>query len=202
LNSKRYWRSWCSKPLAEGSMNVDLPASTDSDDTDLIIAVQARDRSAFGRLYLSYHPRLTAFLAQVTTRRENVEEIIHDTFMNIWAFAKEGQRESKASIWIMEIAFRSAMRKLRRQDVPSLSSVNDLVQNADRAQDAGAKDWLRCGLSRLPVEQRITLMLAYQMGYSVEEIARITRSSVDTVKSRMLHARVGLRRHAKRPILR
>jgi DNA-directed RNA polymerase specialized sigma24 family protein len=59
-----------------------------------------------------------------TSLRENVEEIIHDTFMIIWALANEFRRESKASTWIMEIACRTAMRNLRRQgDVSSLRPV-------------------------------------------------------------------------------
>jgi RNA polymerase sigma-70 factor, ECF subfamily len=48
-------------------------------------------------------------------------------------------------------------------------------------------------LSRLPVEQRLTLELAYNMGHSLEEIAVITECPVGTVKARMFHAREKLR---------
>jgi RNA polymerase sigma-70 factor (ECF subfamily) len=52
---------------------------------------------------------------------------------------------------------------------------------------------LQHGLSRLPIEQRLTLELAYQMGHSLEEIAVITDCPVGTVKARMFHAREKLR---------
>jgi anthranilate phosphoribosyltransferase len=49
------------------------------------------------------------------------------------------------------------------------------------------------GLARLPVEQRVTLELAYGAGHSLEEIASIMDCQVTTVKARMFHARVKLR---------
>ncbi len=172
-------------------------SSTDCDDLGLIIAVQARDRLAFEKLYLGYHDRLTRFLARFTKCLENIEEIIDDTFMVIWMRAKDFRHESKVSTWIIGIAYRIAMKQLRRQrHVSSLQSVGDLPESGDPTADIDTADWLSCALARLPPEQRITLTLAYQMGYSVKEIARITESPVGTVKSRMFHARVKLHEHA------
>ena len=173
-------------------------SSTDCDDLGLIIAVQARDRPAFEKLYLGYYFRLTRFLARFTMSPENIEEIINDTFMVIWMRAKDFRHESKVCTWIFGIAYRTAMKQLRRpRHVSSLQSVGDLPESGDPTADIDTTDWLSCALSRLPLEQRITLTLAYQMGYSVKEIARITESPVGTVKSRMFHARVKLHEHAR-----
>ena len=172
-------------------------SSSDCADVSLIIAVQARDRLAFEQLYLGYYHRLTRFLARFTKNLENIEEIINDTFMVIWQRAKNFRHESKVSTWIIGIAYRTAMRQLRRQQhVSSLQSVGDLPESSDPTTDIDTKDWISCALARLPLEQRITLTLAYQMGYSVKEIARITESPVGTVKSRMFHARLKLHEHA------
>ena len=46
---------------------------------------------------------------------------------------------------------------------------------------------------QLPVAQRLTLELAYHQGHSCEEIAQIMNCPVNTVKTRMYHARVKLR---------
>ena len=172
-------------------------SSTDFDDLGLIVAVQARDRLAFEKLYLGYYYRLTRFLVRFTKCLENIEEIINDTFMVVWMRAKDFRHESKVSTWIMGIAYRTAMKHLRRQKhVSALQSVGDLPESGDPAKDIDTKDWLSCALARLPLDQRITQTLAYQMGYSVKEIARITESPVGTVKSRMFHARVKLHEHA------
>jgi RNA polymerase sigma-70 factor (ECF subfamily) len=171
-------------------------SSTDCDDLGSIIAVRARDRLAFEKLYLGYYQRLTRFLGRFTIR-ENIEEIINDTFMVIWMHAKDFRHESKVSTWIIGIAYRTAMRQLRRQrHVSSRQPVGDFSESDDPITDIETKDWLSCALACLPLEQRITVTLAYQMGYSVEEIARITESPLGTVKSRMFHARIKLHEHA------
>jgi RNA polymerase sigma-70 factor (ECF subfamily) len=60
--------------------------------------------------------------------------------------------------------------------------------------DAETADSLRRGLETMPFEHRSTLILAYQMGCSLEEIAAITSVPIGAVKDRMLHARETLRR--------
>ena len=55
------------------------------------------------------------------------------------------------------------------------------------------QDWISHGLAELPEEQRLTLEMAYFLGYSCEEIAAITGSPVGTIKARMFHAREKLR---------
>jgi RNA polymerase sigma-70 factor (ECF subfamily) len=64
---------------------------------------------------------------------------------------------------------------------------------ADPVLAAEISDWVAHGLTQLPIEQRLTLELAYTMGYSLEEIAAITEAPVGTVKARMFHARQKLR---------
>jgi len=45
----------------------------------------------------------------------------------------------------------------------------------------------------LPLEQRLVLEFAYDMGYSCEEIAEIMDCPVNTIKTRLFHARRKLR---------
>jgi RNA polymerase sigma-70 factor (ECF subfamily) len=53
-------------------------------------------------------------------------------------------------------------------------------------------DRLEHRLNRLHLEERVTLALAYQMGFSIDEIAEITEVAPATVKTRMFQARTGL----------
>jgi len=48
-------------------------------------------------------------------------------------------------------------------------------QTVDPVHATEVRDWLTHGLNRLPPEQRLTLELTYLMGYSVEEIAAISK---------------------------
>lgn len=176
-----------------------LPAKNSPKERDgaLLVAVAAGDRRALEELYLSYHRRLARFLSRFTSRYENVEEIINDTFMVVWQSAKDFRNASQVSTWIIGIAYRTALKSFRRQKNHAVArSLEDYPeQTVDPTFDAEVHDWLQHGLSRLPIEQRLTLELAYQMGHSLEEIAAITDCPVGTVKARMFHAREKLRQY-------
>ena len=160
-------------------------------------AVAAGDRHALEELYLGYHRRLARFLSRFTKRYENIEEIINDTFMVVWQSAGDFRSASQVSTWFIGIAYRTALKSIRRQkNHAGAGSLDDHPeQTVDPTMATEVHDWLQHGLSRLPVEQRLTLELAYHMGHSVEEIAAITDCPVGTVKARMFHAREKLRQY-------
>jgi len=166
-------------------------------DSDLLAAVAAGSRPALERLYHGYHRRLARFLSRFTSRYENVEEIINDTFMVVWQSAKDFRSASQVSTWIFGIAYRTALKSLRRQKnhaaALSLDESPELI--VDPEADAEVQDWVTHGLNCLTVEHRLTLELAYRMGHSLEEIAAITDTPVGTVKARMFHARRKLREY-------
>jgi RNA polymerase sigma-70 factor, ECF subfamily len=166
-------------------------------DCDLLAAVAAGSRSALEQLYHGYHRKLARFLSRFTSRYENVEEIINDTFMVVWQNANDFRNDSRVSTWIFGIAYRTALKSLRRQknQAAALSLDESPEQSVDPQADAEVQDWVACGLNCLTVEHRLTLELAYRMGHSLEEIAAITDTPVGTVKARMFHARRRLREY-------
>jgi RNA polymerase sigma-70 factor (ECF subfamily) len=169
-------------------------------DRDLLAAVAGGDRRALEQLYLAYHRRLARFLVRFTPAYENVEEIINDTFMAVWRSAKDFRNASQVSTWIIGIAYRTALKSIRRQkNHMGAANLDDCPeQSFDPTFDAETRDWLKHGLSQLPPEQRLTLELAYHVGHSLEEIAAITECPVGTVKARMFHAREKLRQYLPR----
>lgn len=169
-------------------------------DRELVRRVAARERVAFDQLYLAYHRRLSRFLMRFADNYEAVEEIINDTMFVVWQKADDFRGDSQVSTWIFGIAFRRAMKSSRHLQVQrrvEASACEDLPDDAEifQAQDHdGARaDWLAQGLALLPLEQRMILGLAYFLGHSCEEIAKIADCPVNTVKTRMFHARKRLR---------
>jgi RNA polymerase sigma-70 factor (ECF subfamily) len=166
-------------------------------DEQLLSAVARGDNGALDTLYLGYHRRLARFLARISPRYETVEEIINDTFMVVWQHAKEFRGASRVSTWIIGIAYRIALKSLRNNDglTHARSSETLPEESFDPAGPAELRDWLGHALNKLPLEQRLTMELAYHMGHSVDEIAQITGCPPGTVKARMFHAREKMRRH-------
>jgi RNA polymerase sigma-70 factor (ECF subfamily) len=173
--------------------------AADADEMDLISAVRGHDRAALSTLYRRYYPRIRRFLAGFTPPLRDPDAIIIDTFMSVWMQATDSWREAGVSAWIMGIAYRMARRQMREQ--PSLPPIAQDRRDPPRTSVGGesnldSEDRLPRALARLPLEQRITLMLAYQMGYSLQEISYITQLPFDIVESRMRQARSSLRREA------
>lgn len=172
-------------------------SSATQGDNDLLAAVATGDSLALETLYLKYHRRLGHFVSRFTPRYENAEEIVNDTFIAVWQGAKNFCSASRVSTWIFGIAYRTALNSLRRQKNHNVArSLDDCPQQTiDPCLETEVQDWLTHGLNHLPIEQRLTVELAYRVGYSMEEIAAITNSPVGTVKARIFHAREKLRRY-------
>jgi len=166
-------------------------------DSELLERIAHGDRRALEQLYLGYHRRLVRFLSRIARRYETVEEIINDTFMVVWQHAAQFRGASRVSTWIFGIAYRVALKSLRQNDglLRARSGVDPPEQTVEPLRDTELSNWVEIALMQLPHEQRLTIELAYHMGYSVEEIAAISDCPVGTVKARMYHAREKLRRY-------
>jgi RNA polymerase sigma-70 factor (ECF subfamily) len=170
---------------------------SDLEDAALIALVASGDRVAFEKLYSAHHYRISRFLARFIRSRENLEEIIDDTFMVVWRNARHFRHASRLSTWIVGIGYRTALKSLRGTQYQMVSkNIEDLTEHRpNHAVECEQKDWVKKGLDRLPLEQRLILELAYGLGHSIEEIAAITCSPIGTVKTRMFHAREKLRHY-------
>src|SRR6202163_2215391 len=130
-------------------MTVPAKNSAREHDNDLLVAIAAGDRQALEELYLGYHRRLARFLLRFTPRYENVEEIINDTFMVVWQSAKDFRYASQVSTWIFGIAYRTALKLLRRQKnhAAALSLDEYSEQTIDPTFETEVQDWLQHGLN-------------------------------------------------------
>jgi RNA polymerase sigma-70 factor (ECF subfamily) len=156
----------------------------------LMRRIAEHDRAAFKELYLLYHRRLARFLTRLTTRYDVAEEIINDTFWVVWQRAADFRGASQVSTWIMGIAYRRGLKTLRGlHPLPATPEHEWEPAIEEPWKPAEMQEWLAAGLARLPLEQRLVLELAYHLGHSCEEIALIMDCPVNTVKTRMFHAR-------------
>jgi RNA polymerase sigma-70 factor, ECF subfamily len=175
-------------------VNAALRSSHTED--DLLEKISAGDREALRELYLIYHQRLTRFLLRFTRRHDLVEEAINDTLYVVWCKAGEFRGDSRLSTWIMGIAYRCALKTLRRRGHQLLHAVpieDEPLPAPDELDAAETGEWVALAMQQLPPDQRLTLELAYGQGHSCEEISQIMNCPVSTVKTRMYHARTKLR---------
>lgn len=164
------------------------------EEVNLLARIVAGDKHAFETLYRSYFPRLSRFLGRMTRSAALIEEIINDTMLVVWQKAQRYDGSCKVSTWIFAIAYRKALKGLHLQDDPVESDAEQYEAGGQYAPEyqlnlQQLRRALAQALELLPVQQRLVMLLAYyhDMGYA--EIAEVLDCPVNTVKTRMFHAR-------------
>jgi RNA polymerase sigma-70 factor, ECF subfamily len=164
---------------------------------DLIARTGAGDLKAFEELYNLYHRRMARFLTRLTRRYDIAEEVINDTFWVVWRKAGSFRGDSQPSTWIFGIAYRKARNAFRasaRTAEQNLTAELAPLTSEGPSDAEELRDWLGRALVQLPLEQRLALQLCYELGHSCEEIAAIMGCPVNTVKTRLFHARAKLQK--------
>lgn len=164
-------------------------------DVNLIQRVATKDKVAFEELYRHYYSQLSRYLSRLLRRPEMVEEVVNDTLFVVWEKASQFQGRSKVSTWITGIAYLKGIKALDRikkmpeQNVDSVFALEQLEEENNFIVKLGLREWIRSGLDKISPEQRSVVELTYYFGYSYIEISEIMGCPVNTVKTRMFHAR-------------
>ena len=169
------------------------------DELALLRQVAAKDRKAFEALYHLYYRRLFGYLLRVTRRADLVEEVLNDVMFAIWTGAAGFDGRSRPSTWIFGIAYHKALKGMARRPQERDSNEDRVAEpvDGDEPESLMARRELATvlgtALGALPPDQRAVVELAYYQGLGYTEIAEIVGCPVNTVKTRMFHARRRLR---------
>ena len=172
------------------------PLGPDCDaEAALVARVAAREQAAFAELYGIYRRRLARFLGRFLASPATIDETINDVMFVVWQEASRFELRSKVSTWIFGIAWHKALKALERQK--RRAAPQELPEQVERPDESASalenREWLGRALDRLSPDQRLVVELTFFVGYSYKEIAEIADCPVNTVKTRMFHARHRLR---------
>ena len=167
-------------------------------EVDLVARIGVGDRKALEELYNLYHRRLARFVTRLTRHYDVAEEVINDTFWIVWRKARDFRGDSQPSTWILGIAYRKARNAFRSSSrilaMENPEAPPPPLTSEESLKTEELRDWLVHALVQLPVEQRLAVELCYELGYSCEEISSIMSCPVNTVKTRLFHARAKLQK--------
>jgi RNA polymerase sigma-70 factor (ECF subfamily) len=128
-----------------------------------------------------------AVLLRLLRRRELAEEALHDVFVRVWLRAASfDPARGPAMGWLVAIARNIAFDHHRRHR-RELASLGDPIEELpDPRSDAGTaldrRALIDC-LDRLEPEPRRCVLLAYQGGYSYDELSTMLGRPSGTIKS-------------------
>ena len=154
--------------------------------------LRRRDPDLLDRLIEQYQHRLLRFLVSLVHDRPTAEDIFQETWMRVLEQGHRYDPRHNFSTWLLTIARNLAIDRMRRkrpdalEDLPPTSEpavrgpgAFDLAVQHEQAERLGS------ALERIPSEQREVIVLRFQEGMSLEEIAGVTKAPLSTVKSRL-----------------
>jgi RNA polymerase sigma-70 factor (ECF subfamily) len=166
----------------------------DADELSVLLSRCAlRDQHAFRTLYQLCSAKLFAVAARITRRRDWAEEVLQESFINIWNHAA-GYNTAKSApmTWMTAIVRNRALDLLRRpREVEIGEDHEDLMASLPdespgpeelfkRSMEAGA---LAECMKQLTGEQQKSIALAFFNGLSHGELARQMQKPLGTVKT-------------------
>jgi RNA polymerase sigma factor (sigma-70 family) len=159
---------------------------------------ESRDTAAFRVLFDFFAPRVRAFVAKRSADSSVVEDVVQETFVNIWRKAHlYDPAKASAATWVYTVARNARIDLVRKMNRPALD-MNDPALVADPVDtphqlmsQAEESARLERALAGLPAEQREVLRLAFFADMPHAEVAKALGLPLGTVKSRI---RLALRR--------
>lgn len=161
-----------------------------AEDRELWKRISQGDADSFDAFYRENAPRLQVFLRQITGNRQAAEDIMQETFTQIWSRPNGFQPErGTLRAYLYGIGRKRAADWWRKQGDSDLATGDQgSISQTETVSIVG--DAFR----RLAEEQRALLWLREVEGQSYAELAVILEIPVGTVRSRLFAAREALRR--------
>ena len=174
-------------------------------DEQLIKQFQEGDRQSYNELVFRYKDKILNFLYRFVYDMDLAEDLAQETFLKVY-LKKDSYREiSKFSTWMYTIASNLAkteLRKIKRRKTYSISEISDVDrevnffvqdENSDDKLDDNESNILHESIFELEEDFRTIIILREIQELSYENISKILKLPLGTVKSRINRGKLKLR---------
>jgi RNA polymerase sigma factor (sigma-70 family) len=176
------------------------------DEQALIASARKGDVRAFNQLVMLHQTMVYNLAYRILSDPDAAADATQDAFLS--AFKAIGRfRGGSFKAWLLRIVTNACYDQLRRKQRRPASSLDDLPVEADhttylrdpaRLPDEVVERHelnrvIQAGISTLPTDQRVVVVMSDLQGLSYNEIADATGLSLGTVKSRLSRGRAKLR---------
>lgn len=177
-------------------------------DEDLVAEALAGDRDAFGVLVQRHQRGLVNFVFRLVGSRDLATDLAQEVFLKVFVSLDSFDPRYRFTTWLYRIASNASIDQLRRKQPRTLSLSQPAPEDEAPAPPALAgndptpDDMLRlreletrldAAIADLPPAYRQLILLRHRQHCRYDEIARITRLPLGTVKNRIFRAREILR---------
>jgi len=169
----------------------------ESETSSIARGLRRRDPDVLDRLIEQYQHRLLRYLVSLSGNRELAEDLFQETWIRVLERGDQYDGKHEFSTWLYAVARNLTIDYLRRKHPVSLDGLMEDDEHAPlEPADTRPSAWevvaqhelaerITAALVSIPVEYREAVVLRFQEGLALEEIATVTRAKLGTVKSRL-----------------
>jgi RNA polymerase sigma-70 factor (ECF subfamily) len=178
------------------STRISTAAPAELSDKALVQLIADEDKRALKLLYVRHHDRVRRFVTRLTGNESTAEEVVNEVFLEVWRHAGQFEGRSQVATWLMSIARFKAISECRRRseaqlDERSAAVIEDPSDTpATSMHKRERSDILQKCLAKLTPLHREVINRIYYQGQKIEEVAQFTGAPINTIKTRMHHARL------------
>lgn len=177
-------------------------------DEDLVSAYLAGEEKALDLLIQRYLKPIYNFIYRYIGNQGDAEDIVQDTFVNVWKSIRKFDRTRKFKTWIFTIARNASLNWIKKKK-PQLFSQFDNEEGDNVIEESTADPsplpdelFARADLSKklseilekLSPEYRLVILLHYTNHFTFQEISELLKVPLNTVKSRHRRALISLKK--------
>src|SRR3954452_14898702 len=175
-------------------------------DEKLIALIRRGHHGAFEALVQRYQPRLLAFCRHMLGSTEDAEDVLQEVFAASFNAICADERPINARPWLYRIARNRCLNHLRRpapsgQDSMDIFETDGGATTADTVHKREEVRQIVADVQDLPETQRTALLLREIDALSYDDIAHAMDTTVPSVKSLLVRARVSLAEAAEARLL-
>ena len=185
------------------------------EDFDLIQAINSGQVERFHDLVKRYEQKLYNFSLRMCRNQSDAEDMVQDTFLNVFRYLKDFRYETKFKNWLYRVGASAFIKKRRKSKfAPEKELSLDEFRPTDEAEPPDqVPEWALMPLDKLlneelagavnegiiaiPKKYRMVIILRDIEGFSTAETAQILNISPANVKVRLHRARLFLREKMK-----
>ncbi len=166
-------------------------------DEKLIAMARSGNAGAFETIVDRYQGRLLGFCRQMLGSTEDAEDVLQEVFVNAYRAMLADEREINLRPWLYRIARNRCLNHLRKPSADAQESMDmvpavEASSTAERVHNREEFRQILADVSKLPETQRSALLLREMDALSYEEIAAAMDTTVPSVKSLLVRARISL----------
>ncbi|MGB9629390.1 MAG: sigma-70 family RNA polymerase sigma factor [Thermodesulfobacteriota bacterium] len=162
---------------------------------DLLKRISSGDEKAFKQLYDLTHRKIYFYLYRLVRRKQMVEDILVETYTEVWKNASKFKGRSRVCTWMIGIARNLAMNELKKLKVhEDIEEFEEQLQVSPLEEDPlDRKRLIQKALLKLSLKHREVLDLVFFHDLTYKEVSEILDIPTNTVKTRVFYAKESLK---------